>query len=59
MWSVNSLRPRQNDCHFADGILKCMYLNKNISFSIKFSLKFVPNSPIDNKPTLVQIMAGH
>ena len=33
-------------------IFKCILLNK-----IKISLKFIPRSPIDNEPALVQVMA--
>ena len=41
----------------ADDIFKCIFLNENDWISIKISLKFVPRSPIDNKPALVQVMA--
>ena len=34
-------------------------LNKMVWISIKFLVKFVPNDPINNIPTLVQIMAWH
>ena len=40
-----------------DGIFKCIFLNKNDQITIQISEKFVPRSPIDNKPTLVQLMA--
>ena len=50
---VNTLRPRQNGCHFTDDIFKCISLNGNIIISIKISLKFVPKVPIDNNPVLV------
>ena len=53
---LNTLRPRQNGRHFAD-ILKCIFLNENVWIPIKTSLKFVPKGPINNIPTLVQIMA--
>ena len=36
---------------------KCIFLNENVWISIKISLKFVPKGPINNVPTLVQIMA--
>ena len=36
---------------------KRIFFNKNVSISIKVSLKFVPKGPINNIPTLVQIMA--
>ena len=54
---INTLRPRQNGCHFADDIFKCIFLNKNVWIPIKISLKFVPKGPINNIPALVQIMA--
>ena len=42
---------------FADDIFKCIFLNENVWIPIKNSLKFVPKGPINNIPTLVQIMA--
>ena len=54
---VNSLRPRQNERHFVDDIFKCIFRNENVWILIKISLKFVPKGPINNFPTLVQIMA--
>ena len=42
---INTLRPRRNRRHFADDIFKCIFL------------KFIPKGPINNIPTLVQIMA--
>ena len=53
----NTLRPRQNGCHFAGDIFKCIFLNENVWIPIKISPKFVPKGPINNIPTLVQIMA--
>ena len=53
----NTLRPRQNGCHFADDIFKCIFLNENVWIPIKISLKFVPKGPINNIPALVLIMA--
>ena len=41
---LNSLRPRQNGRHFADHILKCIFLNENAWIPIKMSLKFVPRA---------------
>ena len=41
----------------ADDIFKSNFLNENVRISIKISLKFVPKGPIDNKSTLVQVMA--
>ena len=54
---VNTLRPRQNGRHFADAILKHIFLNENIWIPIKISLKFVPKGSIYKIPALVQIMA--
>ena len=54
---LNTLRPRQNGCHFADNIFKCIFLNENVWISIKISLNFVPRGPIKDIPALVQIMA--
>ena len=53
---VNTLRLRQNGCHFPDGISKRIFFSENCSL-MKISLKFVPQGPINNIPTLVQIMA--
>ena len=52
----NTLRPRQNGCHFPIDIFKCIFLNQNVWISIQISLKFVPNGSISNIPALVQIM---
>ena len=52
----NTLRSRQNDQHFPD-VFKYIFLNENVWFFIKISLKFVPKDPIDSIPALVQIMA--
>ena len=54
---VNTLRPKQNGRHFADDILKCIFLNENVWIPKKISLKFVPKGPINNNPALVQVMA--
>ena len=55
----NTLRRRQNGRLFADDNFKCIFLNGNVCISIKVSLKFVPNGPIDNKSALVQMMTWH
>ena len=41
----------------ADDNFKCILMNENDKILIQISLKFVPRSPIDNKPALVQVMA--
>ena len=55
--NFNTLRPRQNEQHFADDIFKRILSNENVWILIKISLKFVPKGPINNIPALVQIMA--
>ena len=41
----------------ADDNFKCIILNENDRIPIRFSLKFVPMSPIYNKQALGQVMA--
>ena len=43
----------------ADDTFKCILLKEDDKIAIKFSLKLVPRSPIDNKPALSQVMAWH
>ena len=40
-----------------DDIFKSIFLNENDRIQIQISLKFVPSSPIDSMPVLVQVMA--
>ena len=54
MYHNDTLRPRQNGLHFADGTFKCIFLNENVRISIKISLKFVPKGPINSIPALVE-----
>ena len=54
---VNSSPPGQNGRHLAEDNFRCIFLNENYRIPSQISLKFVPRSPIDNKPTLVQVMA--
>ena len=55
--SFLTLRPTQNDRHLTNYIVKCIFPNENVWFSIKISLKIVPKSPMNNIPALIQIMA--
>ena len=55
--NFNSLRPRQNGRYFTDDTSKRFFQNENVWISIKISLKLVPKAPINNIPSLVQIMA--
>ena len=41
----------------ANDIFKCIFLNDNDRILIEIALKFVPRSPINNQPILVQVMA--
>ena len=45
--------PGQNGRHFAHNIFKYLFM----STLIRISLRFVPKGSIDNKSTLVQVMA--
>ena len=56
---VNTLRPRQDGCHFPDDTFKLIFVNENIWISITISLKFVPRASINNISALVQILAWH
>ena len=56
-YPINILRPIKNGRHFADDASKCIFLNENIWISIAILLMFVPRSPINNIPPLVQKMA--
>ena len=53
MTRLNTLRPRRNEQNFADDIFKRIFFNENVRISIKISLKFVPEGPINNIPALV------
>ena len=54
---INTLRPTQNGCHFADSISRHIFFNENGCISINISLNFVPKGQINNISALVQIMA--
>ena len=53
----NTLGSRQNGRHFANDILKYIFLNENIWILLQISLKFVPKVQVNNIAALVQIMA--
>ena len=40
----------------ADNIFKWIFVNENGRILIQISRKFVPRSPVDNNPALVQVM---
>ena len=55
--AINSCPPGQNDCHFADDIFRCIFVNKKFCILIKILMKFILKGPINNNPSLIQIMA--
>ena len=57
VYVIITLRPRQNGRHFPDDMFKWIFLNEIVWISINISLKFVSRGPINNIPTLVQVMA--
>ena len=54
---IDTMRPRENGPSFPDDMFQCIFMNENLSISIKISLKFVSTGPINNISALVQIMA--
>ena len=57
---INSSPPdKPNGCHFMDSIFRCIFTNEKFCILTKISVKFFPKGPIDNNPTLVQIMVWH
>ena len=55
--TLNTLRSRRGDWHFADDIFKRIFFNEDAWISINISLKFVPKAQINSIPALAQIMA--
>ena len=51
--TVQHIEAETNGRHFPDDIFKCIFLNENVSISIKISLKFIPKGQINNIPVLV------
>ena len=54
---VNSSPPEPNGRHFGRRHSQKVFLEWNGRIPIQIPLKFVPKSPIENKPALVQVMA--
>ena len=54
---LNTLRPRQNGCHFTEDIFKCIFLKVNVWNLIKIPLKFLPKGPFNKIPASLKIMA--
>ena len=53
---LSHLHLDKNGRHFGRGHFEMHFLNENHRIPIRISLKFVPRSPVDNKPALVQVM---
>ena len=43
----------QDDGHFTDDKVRCIYVNEKFCILIKISPKFNPKGPIENNPALV------
>ena len=56
-WLLTRLPLHKMAAILADDIFKRIFVNENFIIPIQISLKFVPRSPIDNRPALVQLMA--
>ena len=54
--ALDSLRPRQNGCHFADDVFKFIILGDKISVWTNISLAFISKISSDDKPALAQVM---
>ena len=51
---INTSRPRRSGRHFADDILKCIFLKENNCILIRISLKFVPQWINDYVISIIQ-----
>ena len=57
---INTLRPRQNDQHLPDAVLKCIFLMKLFEFPFKFLWNVFPRVKLAIfKHCMVQMMAWH
>ena len=56
---ISTLRLSQNGRHATVDIVKFIFLYENSCILIWIALKCVPKGPINNKPSLVQVMAWH
>ena len=52
-----ALSPEQTGRHFTDYISKIIFYKRRFLYSIQVLIKFLPVSPINNKSTLIQVMA--
>ena len=56
-WSLTHWGRDKMDATSQTTFSSAFFLNENVWFPIKISLKFVPKDPINNIPSLIQIMA--
>ena len=54
---VNTLRPRQNDCHFTAYIFNCIFFQWKLLYLDLISLKYVPSGTNIKMPALIKIIA--
>ena len=54
---VNQFPSVQNGRHFAEDILKCIFMNEQLRILIQILLKFVRKGLVDTTWALVQVMA--
>ena len=54
---LTHLPPRKMAAILADDIFHCIFLNETDGIPVQISPKYVPKSPIENKPVLVRIIA--
>ena len=50
------LRQIKNSRHFADDILRYIFLNENVGISIEILLNLAPKGPLNNKRSVFQII---
>ena len=59
MWWTIVLHISWSAVHFVDDILKLIFFSGNCCILVKILLKVVSKGPVNNKSSLVQIMAWH
>ena len=57
LWALNPPPWSKWPPFWQENKFECNFLNENDRIPIRISLTFVPKSPIDNTPALVQVMA--
>ena len=57
-WCVaRSSSQYQDGCYFANNIFQCIFLKEKFCVLSQVPLKFIPKDQVDNKSSLVQVMA--